>query len=104
MKYIAEISLIEVDEDNIRHERLRLKSDYEGNGTLALKHVSESAIHALYTLSKISESFKGIALKDTCHHSCSCTHTFCCVCDNEMIEDNQAYSADKRCTIVKFRL
>lgn len=101
-KYYATITLHEIDVDGtILPVRFNLKSSTKEHPALAVKEAGNIAIEALNVITKIQSNTRQ---SGACSHVCSCTDSFCCVCDKIMTEDDQAYSADDRCHKLKIKM
>ena len=104
--FITQIRLVEVDADGAElPTNFNLKSSAKESPFASIKEAANVAIEALSIILKIQANNPPMKPNSAdCKHGCSCTDTFCCVCDRVIKEDNQAYSADHRCTVLKFKL
>ena len=104
--FITQIKLVEVDEDGMElPTNFNLRSSPKADPAISIKEAAHTAIEALSIITRMhaNQSVMKPSSPD-CNHSCSCTNTFCCVCDTVIKEDNLAYSGDRRCTVVKFKM
>lgn len=101
--YITQIRLIEVDEDGMElPTNFNLQSSAMPDPVQSIKEAAQTAIEALNIITRLHTNQSNFS--PDCMHYCSCTTTYCCVCDAQIKEDNLAYSGDRRCFVDKFKV
>lgn len=100
--FITQIHLVEVDEDGAElPTNFNLKSSPKENPFESIKEAANVAMEALNIILKIRVNDPPMKPNSAdCTHGCSCTDTFCCVCDLVIKKEHRK----NECTVLKFKL
>ena len=96
-KWYAKIALYSYEEMSaeMHTESLAVFGDLADTPNQALKSVAHEGFSSLELLNKVKVLTTG-----NCNHECGCRGTFCCVCDFNSKQDDQAYNAGYYCLMV----